>query len=83
MVEPSLVVYSVGMKDIDREVARMEKLLPKSLQDDGLVQRCTDKRVLRMTSMNESVKLIVGAYRRASGQRTNYVRLHSQDRLCS
>ena len=59
LVEPSLIVYHVKTKGIDRELLRLEKLLPRSLQDDELVQKCKSKRLLRMKILEDSVVQIV------------------------
>lgn len=64
VMEPSLIIYSISSKGTNDAITRLEKLLPRSLQDEVLVQMGTTKRVLRMKVMNDAIKLTVGVNHR-------------------
>ena len=64
--EPSVIFYSIDSTNMDRASAELEKLLDPSLQDDELVRRCANQRVLRMKIYNENVKLTVSLVVEAS-----------------
>lgn len=45
---------------MDYAAKRLEEILPREMQDEELVQRCTEHRVLRMNIYNDSLRLTVG-----------------------
>lgn len=45
---------------MDHAAKQLEELLPREMQDEELVQRCTEHRVLRMNIYNDSLRLTVG-----------------------
>ncbi|KAH8120571.1 ARM repeat-containing protein [Phellopilus nigrolimitatus] len=55
--EPNVIVYSVDSTNMDRAAKNLETLLAQDSCDDKLALRCTQKRVLRTSIYNKTVKL--------------------------
>lgn len=58
--EPSTIYYAIDSTRMDHAAKQLEELLPREMQDEELVQRCTEHRVLRMNIYNDSLRLTVG-----------------------
>lgn len=58
--EPSTIYYAIDSMRMDTAAKRLEEILPREMRDEGLVQRCTEHRVLRMNIYNDSLRLTVG-----------------------